>query len=352
MKPQTEPILSQDERAKRVGLPACSATLAELLHRAVERLSPVSPTARLDADVLAMHVLGLNRAGLFAALSRPLDDGVQQQIEALVQRRERGEPVAYVTGRREFWSLPLQVTPAVLIPRPETELLVERALARIPAGTETSVADLGTGSGAIALAIARERPRARIVATDTSPEALELARTNAATLGIGNIEFRRGEWLTPLAGETADAPHQMSERMSEASRAPASARGPIADVQDARMPRRPGMAESGLDPIGETFEVIVSNPPYIRTGDPHLQQGDVRFEPRAALVSGSDGLDAIRAIIRDARTHLKPGGWLLLEHGHDQAAAIEQLLGRAGYTDIRGHADLAGHRRAIEATIA
>ena len=297
-----------------------SATLAELLRRAAERLSPASPTARLDAEVLAAHVLGLNRAGLIAAHARALDDDTQRRLELLVQRRERGEPVAYITGRREFWSLPLAVTPAVLIPRPETELLVERALARIPdaagvpvadgieargavqGSTGCAFADLGTGSGAIALAIARERPRARVVATDASPEALELARANAAALAIDNIEFFRGEWLAPLTGIT--------------------------------------------------FDIIVSNPPYIRNGDPHLQQGDVRFEPRAALASGSDGLDAIRIIVRDARAHLKPGGWLLLEHGYDQAAAIEQLLDRAGYMDIRGYTDLAGHRRVIEAAIA
>ncbi len=281
---------------------APSVTLAELLRRAAERLSPACPTARLDAEVLAAHVLGLNRAGLIAAHARALDDDTQRHLELLVQRRERGEPVAYITGRREFWSLPFAVTPAVLIPRPETELLVERALARLPAGTEAAVVDLGTGSGAIALAIARERPRARVVATDASPEALELARANAAALAIDNIGFFRGEWLAPLTGIT--------------------------------------------------FDIIVSNPPYIRNDDPHLQQGDVRFEPRAALASGSDGLDAIRIIVRDARAHLNPGGWLLLEHGHDQAAAIEQLLDRAGYIDIRGYTDLAGHRRVIEAAIA
>ncbi len=274
-------------------------TLTELLRRATERLSPVSPTARLDAEVLIAHALGLTRAGLIAAPARAVDDIALLRIEPLLQRRERGEPVAYITGRREFWSLPFTVTPAVLIPRPETELLVERALAHIPIQAAATVADLGTGSGAIALALAHERPRSRLVACDASRDALEIARANAAALGIGHIEFRMGDWLAPLAGET--------------------------------------------------FDVIVSNPPYVPADDPHLQQGDVRFEPGAALVSGSDGLDAIRIIIRDARTHLKSGGWLLLEHGHDQAGMIGELLKQSGYREIRGYLDLAGHPRVIEA---
>ncbi len=298
--------MNQDERAERVGLPSGSAALAsvpsailaELLRRASERLSPVSPTARLDTEVLIAHALGLDRAGLIAIQSRTIDTEAQRKIESLLQRREHGEPVAYITGQREFWSLPFTVTPAVLIPRPETELLVERALARITADTDVTAVDLGTGSGAIALAIARERPRARVVATDASPEALEIARKNAAALGIDRIEFRQGEWLAPLGHDT--------------------------------------------------FDVIVSNPPYIPADDPHLQQGDIRFEPPAALVSGSDGLDAIRTIVRDARAHLKPGGWLLLEHGHDQADAVENLLKQSGYREILCYLDLAGHRRVIE----
>jgi release factor glutamine methyltransferase len=274
-------------------------SLAELLRRGTERLSAISPTARLDAEVLIAHALNLDRAGLVAAANRELDDPAQQRIESLLARREAGEPVAYITGRREFWSLPLTVAPAVLIPRPETERLVERALTRIPAGSEVTVADLGTGSGAIALAIAHDRPRARVIATDASPGALAVARGNARALNISTIDFRHGEWVAALGGED--------------------------------------------------FDVIVSNPPYIPAGDPHLQQGDLRFEPRAALVSGTDGLDAIRAIVRDARSHLKPGGWLLLEHGHDQAGAVENLLKQSGYREILGYLDLAGHHRVMEA---
>lgn len=276
-----------------------SAKLVELIQQAAARLSTVSPSARLDAEVLIAHVLGLDRAALIAAPARVIDDDPREQIASLLQRREHGEPVAYITGRREFWSLPLAVTPAVLIPRPETELLVERALAHIQPGSDSVIADLGTGSGAIALAIARERPRARIVATDASPEALGIARANADALRIDTVDFRAGEWLAALGDER--------------------------------------------------FEVIVSNPPYIRVDDPHLTEGDIRFEPRAALVSGADGLDAIRIIVRDARRHLRPGGRLLLEHGHDQADAIEGLLKQSGYREIRGYHDLAGHRRVIEA---
>jgi release factor glutamine methyltransferase len=274
-------------------------TLGDLLRHACERLSSVSASARLDAEVLAAHALGLDRAALIVAASRPLTAIEQQRIESLIERRARGEPVAYLTGRREFWSLPLAVTPAVLIPRPETELLVERALAHIPSDAEASVADLGTGSGAIALAIAHERPRAQVTATDASPEALAIARANARSLGLARIEFIEGEWLAQL---------------------PESA-----------------------------FDVIVSNPPYIRADDPHLQQGDVRFEPHAALVAGADGLDAIRVIVRDARRHLRPGGWLLLEHGHDQNEAVAALLKQSGHGDIRLYRDLAGHGRVTEA---
>jgi release factor glutamine methyltransferase len=189
----------------------------------------------------------------------------------------------------------LLVTPDVLIPRPETELLVEQALARIPQDAEWSIADLGTGSGAIAQAIAKERPRCHVVATDASERALAVARANAMRLGIRNIEFRQGEWFAPL--------------------------------------------------VGQQFDIIVCNPPYVPADDLHLGEGDVRFEPRAALVSGCDGLDAIRIIATSAGAHLKPGGWLLLEHGHDQGEAVAQLLtARMGDQVVR-YADLAGQPR-------
>ncbi len=266
-------------------------TLHRFLGDAAQRLSAASPTPRLDAEVLAMHVTGLSRAQLITRASDPLTAENRSQLEQLLARRARGEPVAYITGRREFWSMELAVTPDVLIPRPETELLVEQALARIPAGAGWTIADLGTGSGAVALAIAKERPRCRVLAIDASPAALVVARANAERLGIGNVEFRHGDWLAPLAGER--------------------------------------------------IEMLVSNPPYVAAGDPHLEQGDVRFEPRTALVAGADGLDAIRLIAAGSGTHLKPGGWLLLEHGDEQGSRIAQLLQAQGCRAIRCYQDLA-----------
>ncbi len=262
-------------------------------------LADVSPTARLDAEVLLMHVLSVGRPALITRASETFDAQQNEKFTHMVARRRAGEPVAYITGVREFWSLPIHVTPAVLIPRPETELLVECALARIARNGDSNVADLGTGSGAIALAIAHERSRCHITATDSSAEALNVARENAHRLGIGNIEFRSGEWLAPLAGKH--------------------------------------------------FDVIVSNPPYIPADDRHLSEGDVRFEPRAALVSGADGLDAIRHIARESRKHLRQSSWLLLEHGHDQAEAVAEVLHRAGFHETVGHRDLQGHTRVTEA---
>lgn len=251
-----------------------------------------SPTPRLDAEVLVMHVTGLTRAQLITRAAEPLTPDPQSRLEALLARRARGEPIAYLTGAREFWSMELRVTPAVLIPRPETELLVEQALALIPKEAAWTLADLGTGSGAVALALARERPRCRVIATDASEAALAVARANAQRLGLRNIEFRHGEWLAPLAGLTLD--------------------------------------------------LVVSNPPYVADGDPHLDQGDLRFEPRAALVAGRDGLDALRTIAADARERLKPGGWLLLEHGQEQRLAVRGILQANHYCDLRCHTDLAG----------
>ena len=254
-----------------------------------------SPSPRLDTEVLVMHVTGLTRAQLITRAEQVLSADQEQNLNSLLARRAQGEPIAYLTGQREFWSMALRVTPDVLIPRPETELLVEQALARIPQDTEWTIADLGTGSGAIALAIAKERPRCHVVATDTSERALAVARANAMRLGIRNIEFRQGEWFAPLGGRQ--------------------------------------------------FDIIVSNPPYVAANDPHLGEGDVRFEPRAALVSGRDGLDAIRTIATSAGAHLKPGGWLLLEHGYDQSGVIAQLLKSAGYGQTALYRDLAGQPR-------
>ncbi len=275
-----------------------SRTLGDALREAVAALTTSSPTPRLDAEVLLRHVTGCSAADLVARPERALSENGNRQFEELVARRRAGEPVAYLTGEREFWSMTLKVTPAVLIPRPETELLVERALAHIPPDARWTVVDAGTGSGAIALAVARERPHCRMIATDRSPEALAVARSNAAVLGIANIEFREGEWLEPLGK---------------------------------------------LSP-----EMVVSNPPYVRADDPHLNEGDVRFEPQGALVGGPDGLDAIRVLAQQAFTHLMPGGWLLLEHGHDQAAAVTAILTEAGFCEIACHRDLAGHERVTE----
>jgi len=251
--------------------------------------------ARLDAELLLAHVLGVSRARLYAWPEHEPEPMQREAFDRLVAARERGEPIAYLTGRREFWSLDLAVTPDVLIPRHETELLVELALDRIARDRDVRVADLGTGSGAIALALARERPLARVTATDASAAALDVARRNAARLGIGNVAFAVGDWYAALG--------------------------------DAR------------------FDLIVSNPPYIAAGDAHLAQGDLRFEPAAALASGADGLDAIRRIVADAPEHLADGGALLLEHGFDQSLRVRALLDAAGFQNVTSVSDNGGHER-------
>jgi release factor glutamine methyltransferase len=266
------------------------ADLRTVLAAAATRLGE-----RADAEALLLHVLGQPRSWLFAHADDVLDLDVRTAFEVLVARRAAGEPVAYLTGQRGFWTLELEVTPATLIPRPETELLVELALERLPPDAAASVADLGTGSGAIALAIASERARARVVATDASTDALAVARRNAQRLGIGNVRFVQGDWLAPLATER--------------------------------------------------FALIVSNPPYIEAGDPHLAQGDLRFEPTSALASGADGLDAIRRIVAGAAAHLEPGGWLLFEHGWNQGDAVRALLRAAGYAQAFTAQDLEARDR-------
>lgn len=248
-----------------------------------------------DAELLLAHVLGRSRSWLYAHGDDELDDEAVARFATLLARRREGEPVAYLVGQRGFWRFDLRVTPATLIPRPETELLVELALQRLPpmpasAQSAPAIADLGTGSGAIALALAQERPWARVVATDASAAALEVAESNARALDLQNLVFRHGDWLAPLAGAR--------------------------------------------------FDLIVSNPPYIADADVHLGQGDLRFEPRSALASGHDGLDAIRTIVRDAPAHLAEGGWLLLEHGWEQGAAVRALLRYAGLVDVGTVRDL------------
>lgn len=262
--------------------------------RTVASLLQSSGLPPLEAQVLAAHALGVVRARLLADSQRALDPATARAVERLFLLRRAGEPIAYLTGEREFHGLSLRVTSDVLIPRPETELLVELALERMP-NLAGRVLDLGTGSGAIAVAIAHAAPDAEVVALDASEAALAVARENARRHGAG-IRFVAGDWFAGFAGER--------------------------------------------------FDVIVSNPPYVAAGDAHLGEGDLRFEPRTALVGGPDGLDAIRAIVAGAKQHLVGGGWLLFEHGFDQAERCRSLLGMYGYAGIASWPDLAGITRA------
>jgi release factor glutamine methyltransferase len=255
----------------------------------------------LDAQVLLAHVLRKDRAWLVAHGDDVLSRERSVAFLALARRRHEGVPVAYLTGSREFWGLSLHVSPAVLIPRPETETLVELALARLPKERDVRVLDLGTGSGAIALAIARERPRAMVVATDVSADALAVARENARRLGITNVEFVHADWFE-------------------------------------------GVAPTWL---GAAFDLIASNPPYVPASDPHLGDGDVRFEPNLALTPGGDGLAAITRIVAGARARLAGAGTLVVEHGYDQADAIRALFVAAGFDEVVGARDLSGVWRVV-----
>jgi release factor glutamine methyltransferase len=246
----------------------------------------------VEARALLASALARDAAWLIAHADQPLDAAAAARYAELIRRRAAGEPVAYLTGEREFYGLPFRVTPAVLIPRPETELLVELALARLAPGSRARVLDLGTGSGCVALSIARARPAVRVLAVDCSSDALAVAAANARALGAANVELRRGDWFEGLAGER--------------------------------------------------FELIVANPPYVADGDPHLACGDLRHEPRAALAAGADGLAAIRAIVAAAPGHLAAGGALYIEHGHDQGARCRALLAGAGFAAVGTHCDLAG----------
>ena len=276
-------------------MPAETATIRMLLAQAAELLETESP--RLDAELLLACSLDKDRSYLYAWPETIPPAAVQTRFRDLLARRAAGEPVAYLLGQREFWSLPVAVTPATLIPRPETETLVALALQRIPAEADTCIADLGTGSGAIALAIARERPHCRIIATDISQAALDVAAANAQRLGLSNVHCVAGDWCTAL----------------------------------------PDLA----------FDLIASNPPYIADDDIHLTRGDVRFEPRHALAAGPRGLDALQEIARCARERLRPQGWLLLEHGYDQVEAVTGLLHAGGYEQVRDYPDAAGLGRVV-----
>lgn len=258
---------------------------------AVLLLDPGS--ARIEVQCLLQAVLQVDRAWLLAHAEQLLDDQQQARYAALLERRLRGEPIAYLLGEREFYGLAFKVTPDTLIPRPETELLVELALQRLPQSGR--LLDLGTGSGAIALSIAHARPDAEVVAVDVSAAALAVAQDNARHLQVNNATLLHSDWFGALQGES--------------------------------------------------FDVIVSNPPYIAAGDAHLEQGDLRFEPTAALASGADGLRDIRRIIAAAHSHLNAGGWLLFEHGYDQAAAVRALLQQAGFAEVFSARDLAGIER-------
>lgn len=257
---------------------------------AIRALIQASGLPASEARLLLASRLGVDRAWLIAHADDPLDEARLADAAELFRRRRRGEPVAYILGLREFYGLDLAVTPDVLIPRPETELVVELALRRIGDGARR-VLDLGTGSGAIAIAIARSAPQAEVWATDASPAALAVAQKNAAR-HAPKVRLAQSDWFASLAGER--------------------------------------------------FDLILSNPPYVAEGDPHLDEGDVRFEPRAALVGGPDGLDCIRRIVQEARDYLASGGRLAFEHGYDQAARCRTLLAEHGYADVASWPDLAG----------
>ena len=260
------------------------------LEDATRRLEALSDSARLDAELLLARAIDMPRSYLFAHPDEALDELAVSRFNEALDRRLAGEPMAYITGRREFWSLEFLVTPATLVPRPETELLVDLALREIPRRAEWDLLDLGTGSGAIAIAIAKERPLSRVTATDISTGALDVARQNARQLEVPNIEFLAGDWTEPVRGRT--------------------------------------------------FNLIVSNPPYVRSNDEALDA--LRCEPRDALCAGEDGLEAIRILVRDCGALLEPGGVLLIEHGAEQRDGVAAVLGEHGWTDTTCHTDYAG----------
>lgn len=270
-----------------------AVSLRDALRSATARLAN-SDSARADAEILLAHVLQRPRSYLHTWPERALSAAKQTAYTDLIERRQAGEPVAYLCGQQGFWSHDFSVTPAVLIPRPDTELLVEQALSLIPTDAVWRMADLGTGSGALAICLALERPQCQISAVDYSPAALAVAQINAERLGA-QVTWLHSDWFSSLNGQR--------------------------------------------------FNLIVSNPPYIAQDDPHLQRGDLRYEPRSALASGIDGLDDLRRIISAAPEYLEPGGWLLLEHGYDQAAAVRALLVQHGYQAVDSRRDWGGHER-------
>jgi release factor glutamine methyltransferase len=274
------------------------STIAELLRSGARALEGRSDSPRLDAELLLGFLLGLSRSALVAHDHDSVAADRVQDYAGLIDRRRNGSPIAYLTGIREFWSLELDVTPAVLVPRPETELIVELALEllpprRVPEGAPYSVLDLGTGSGAIALALAAERPEWRLTGVDVSPPALAVAAGNSRKLGLSRIDWRPGSWFEPVAGSR--------------------------------------------------FDLIVANPPYVAAGDPALEK--LAAEPAIALAPGPTGLEALSAIVRGAAAHLLPDGWLVLEHGADQGPDVAQLLERHGFLKVRCYSDFSGKPR-------
>lgn len=270
-----------------------TGSIGGLLREATLRLAH-SPSARLDAELLLAHVLQKPRSFLFTWPEHQPDDGEKAVFELLLARREAGEPVAFLLGYREFFGHSFRVTPDTLIPRPDTELLVEAVLSRLSASDSLDVLDLGTGTGAIAVSVALERPDWRVLAADISPETLRVAEENARRLGARNARFVVSDWF---------------------------------------------------ESVPERFDAIVSNPPYIASADPHLDEGDVRFEPRAALVSGEDGLDDIRTLVSSASHFLRVNGLLALEHGYDQGEPVHALMRQHGYRKVETLHDMAGHPR-------
>ena len=270
-------------------------TWAEAQHRLIKTLSLEGNEAKFEAQLLLQNLLNVNRAWLLAHESDALQDKIKADFESLLARRLLGEPIAYILGQREFFGLNLIVTPDTLIPRPDTETLVETALDKIPTDTPLTVLDLGTGTGAVALAIAEHRSEAQVTAIDASSGALDIAKRNANQLDLTQVDFRLSNWFSALEGER--------------------------------------------------FNLIVSNPPYIEQHDIHLTQGDLRFEPISALASGTDGLDDIRQIVDNCLLHLHPQGWLMLEHGYNQAHLVTDLMAQSGLIDITTIKDLGANDR-------
>jgi release factor glutamine methyltransferase len=282
------------------------STVDQLLREGARRLGGLGGSPRLDAELLLGHALGQRREELYRSLFSPVPTEAEERYTALLAERATRRPVAQLVGHRDFWSFTLAVTGATLVPRPETELLVDRALARIPAEAAWTIADLGTGTGAIALAIARERPACKVVATDLSKPALAVARRNARSLELRNVSFKQGDWFAPL-------PRPDSARWR--------------------------------------YHMIVSNPPYIAADEWSLTDPELGFEPRVALDGGRDGLAAFRIITAGAPRHLRPGGWLLLEHGFRQGEDVRRLLREAGFGNVATVTDAAGRPRVSEGQI-